>query len=357
MAATFGIPGAISSIPKVHYSTNSGLTWAACSPPNPNTTFKGLTAIASSYDGSKVVTVGYTDYSGTNWGFIYQSLDFGQTWHQTSVPWANWWSIASSGDGTKLFASNDYGIWESTNGGTSWTEPFYSRVAPVYLKTSANGQIVFASNFVGTNDYIFISTNYGATWASNTTLPKLTWGGIACSSNAINVFACARNGNGIYHSTNYGVNWSASAAPAKDWFRIVTSADGSTLVAGANGDDLYASFDSGNSWADLGISYSGNLAISSDGKTLVMSTPSGVYIGTLVAPPQNFTITLSTNRFPKIIFTGLSNYPYLLQATTTLNPLNWQPVVTNFTDNHGAWSFTVTNSSSYSQQFFRAIQE
>lgn len=356
MDATFGIPGAVSSVSKVHYSTNSGITWSACSPPNPNTTYKGLTAIASSYDGSKVVTVGYTDYSGTNWGFIYQSLDFGHTWYQTGAPWGNWHSIASSGDGSKLFASNDYGIWVSTNGGTLWEQTISSRNSPLNLCTSLSGQSVFAEIGIGNSNYIFISTNYGTTWVSNSTLPNLFWGGIACSTDANSVVICGRNGNGIYRSTNSGVNWFLTGAPSKDWFRIVTSMDGSKLVAGANGDDLYASFDSGNTWTDLGITYSGNLAISGNGKFLVMSTSAGLYIGSLFAPPKNFAITIKTNSSTIITLTGLSVYPYILQATSTLNPPNWFPVVTNLTDSHGYWSVSVP-SIGYTQRFFQAIQE
>jgi hypothetical protein len=57
-------------------------------------------------------------------GGIYTSKDSGTTWTQPSVPGtlgADWVSVASSSDGTKLVATSQLGIYTSADLGTTWT--------------------------------------------------------------------------------------------------------------------------------------------------------------------------------------------------------------------------------------------
>lgn len=51
-------------------------------------------------------------------------------------------------------------------------------------------------------------------------------------------------------------------------------------------------------------------------------------------------------------FSGLPGGTYWIEATT--NPASaWQPISTNVADNDGTWTFTDTNTSAHSQQFYR----
>jgi hypothetical protein len=79
---------------------------------------------------------------------------FAQTWTQTSAPIANWQTLASSSDGSKL-------------------------VAAVY------------------NGGIYISTNSGATWAL-TTAPSTNWTSIAVSFDGNKIIATSYSGGDLY---------------------------------------------------------------------------------------------------------------------------------------------------------------
>jgi hypothetical protein len=74
-------------------------------------------SVASSADGTKLVAcVGYTSR-----GRIYTSWDSGVTWTARESD-RKWWSVASSADGTKLVACVDIGqIYTSSDSGVTWT--------------------------------------------------------------------------------------------------------------------------------------------------------------------------------------------------------------------------------------------
>jgi hypothetical protein len=104
--------------------------------------------VASSSDGTKLVAGG--------WGGIYTSTNSGATWTQTGAPSEEWFSIASSSDGTKLAA-----------------------ISAVYLSGS-----------------IYTSTNSGLTW-TQTSAPSVNWQSIASSSDGTKLVAVV-SGGGIY---------------------------------------------------------------------------------------------------------------------------------------------------------------
>jgi hypothetical protein len=74
---------------------------------------------------------------------------------------------------------------------------------------------------------------------------------------------------------------------------------------------------------------------------------------TVVLPLKSFTQKASGGNL-KIELTGPANFNYILQSTiSTVQPMNWQPVVTNSADATGYWSYTITNFSTASRRFFR----
>jgi hypothetical protein len=122
-------------------------------------------------------------------GFGYASLA-GVTWTaQSNAPSANWFSVASSGDGSHL-------------------------VAVVY-----NGQI-------------YTSNDGGVTWTAQSGAPSTTWFSVASSADGSHLVAVVQTSSGgaIYTSTNSGVTWTAqSGAPNVYWTSVASSADGSHL--------------------------------------------------------------------------------------------------------------------------------
>lgn len=102
-------------VPALYTSTNSGTTWSEASVPISSYGDWDAECMALSSDGTKLVVA--------NWFHIYVSTNLGMTWVETSAPSQNWFSIASSSDGTKLVAGVlGGGIYVSTNSGVTWTQ-------------------------------------------------------------------------------------------------------------------------------------------------------------------------------------------------------------------------------------------
>ena len=336
----------------IYSSTDRGLTWTKTSVLGAGNL--GLACIAASSDGTKMVAGGHTDYVNTSQGFIFISSNSGFSWVKTSAPWEDWNSVTLSADGTKLAATCYYGIWVSTNSGTTWVATIGKPPGPSWLRiaTSSDGTKLIATDTIN----IYTSTNSGFNWKSNN-IPGVQWGCVASSSDGIKLVAGGYLANGIYISTNSGMTWSKTSAPNLNWQKIVSSADGNRLVAGAVSGDFYASVDSGRTWIDTGQSCGSGIVSSANGINLAMTTSTvGVFTGHLLYPPQNFSDRCNGAN-SVLQFNGLPSYPYILQAATNLNSPAWQPVVTNFTDGNGIWSFTETSSNQYAQRFYRALMQ
>jgi photosystem II stability/assembly factor-like uncharacterized protein len=138
---------------------------------------------------------------------------FAQSWTLTSAPIANWSSVASSADGTKLVAvsgdNNDVGsIYCSTNSGTTWVlgnVPILSW--PSYWSSVASSTDGTKLAAVANHGSIYISADSGETW-TETGAPNNTWNGIACSNDGNTLVAIAGNAlaGEIYISTNFGTS-------------------------------------------------------------------------------------------------------------------------------------------------------
>jgi photosystem II stability/assembly factor-like uncharacterized protein len=131
-------------------------------------------------------------------GGIYTSVNAGTSWAQqtTGLPSnPDWFSVASSADGTKLVAVVDGGgIYTSVNAGTSWTQ--------------------------------------------QTNAPSAAWDSVTSSSDGSKLAAVVYGG-GIYISSNYGVTWTQAGAASNDWYSIASSADGGELAATIYGGGIY----------------------------------------------------------------------------------------------------------------------
>ncbi len=86
------------------------------------------------------------------------------------------------------------------------------------------------------------------------------------------------------------------------------------------------------------------------------SAVSSVVNLTVLLPPQDLSASLIPGQGVQFQFTGTPTNAYVLLAATNLNPpINWQPVVTNFTDTNGNWTFTDTNALATPARFYRAM--
>jgi len=269
----------------IYTTTNSGTTWTARTGPG-SLAWKDVTL---STDGTKLVAV--AENGGAN--AMYTSTDSGVTWTSRAVT-DNWYRyVASSSDGSKvyalsgshdsegymavfLFASSDYGV--------TWNlKQNYVGLEDVSgLSTSSSGAVVA---FTIKNDYIYTSTDYGTTATAQTLTGKKAWNGVSVSSSGTKMIATEENGY-IYTSATTGSSWiQRTNAGARPW-QATISADGSWYLGVVDGEYPYISTNDGADWVGqttLGKKQWTHPTISSNGLKLYMlekSTTGSVYQGT-----------------------------------------------------------------------------
>jgi hypothetical protein len=215
-------------------------------------------SIASSSDGTRLAAV-VDGGSGITSG-IYTSSDYGANWRQTNAGIRSWTSIASSGTGQYLAAvvtGTSGGIWTSTNSGLIWEKKINGVPTPNpswnSIASSSSGQYLIActKQFEG---FICISGDYGENWQRLGEIHDLPitgyWISVASSSSGQYLAAIGQGTLAIWTSINYGVNWIQKYAASGSWKSITLSETGQYLaaVASQSGGGIYTSDTSGNSW-------------------------------------------------------------------------------------------------------------
>jgi len=190
-------------------STDAGSNWSvvtldnltgraysvAVDPSNPNTIYVGGYSQSSSYI-PKI-------FKSTNGGSTFTDASSGLSSGAYYV-----YSLAvHPANSNYVYAGTYYGIYRSTNGGSSWSNVGSSyRYIYSLATTKANSNLVFAGNYT----YIYKSTNSGSSWTtlSNGLDGYYFYGLFAGQTDANKVFTA--NNSGFYKSTNSGSSWTAS---------------------------------------------------------------------------------------------------------------------------------------------------
>jgi photosystem II stability/assembly factor-like uncharacterized protein len=203
-----------------YISTNFGATWLR----QTNLPPSNWSRVGISGDGNKLFA--FSQY-------MYLSSDSGATWTTNDLPYQYGGGAAVSADGNTIaFARSGYPalIYCSTNNGATWVTnsmPFYIMgIAP-----SADGKKLAVACLDGG---IFTSTNSGSTW-SVTSAPNIPWRAIASSADG-NVLVATENygsAGSIYTSTNAGLSWVSNDVASLHWNSLAASADGSKFFATA----------------------------------------------------------------------------------------------------------------------------
>ena len=230
---------------------------------------------------------------------------FAQTWTQMSFTNMTWTCFASSADGNTLAAEADTPngiIFISTDGGVTWitnTLPsFYIAGVGQYgmsfvsVASSADGTKMAGASVDG---FLCTSTNSGTSWTTNNA-PSQWWYTITSSADGNKLAVGSRgSGNGglIYVSTNSGASWLPTSSPTSYWRSIASSTDGTKLIAAGDVYGVYLSTNSGNTWmpANLLTNKVWFVASSADGTRLVAD----YYTDSNYVPGHIFTSTDSGN--------------------------------------------------------------
>jgi photosystem II stability/assembly factor-like uncharacterized protein len=140
----------------IYTSADSGVTWTA----RTGAGSRSWRALASSSDGTKLVAAAWNKNTS-----IWTSTDSGATWIERSgFTDSGWRSITSSSDGTKLAAVAERGfIYTSINSGETWTATNAPERSWRSITSSSDGMKLAA---VAVDGYIYVSTDAGATWTT-----------------------------------------------------------------------------------------------------------------------------------------------------------------------------------------------
>lgn len=121
---------------------------------------------------------------------------------------------------------------------------------------------------------LFMPVSISAQTWTQTSAPMTNWTSVASSADGSRLVATADGGFGaspIYISTNSGATWEQTSAPVTNWSSVASSADGTKLAAvGYSG--VFTSADSGANWAAISdLSGGRRIACSGDGTKLLVA--------------------------------------------------------------------------------------
>ncbi|HEU6448662.1 MAG TPA: hypothetical protein VFV23_09530 [Verrucomicrobiae bacterium] len=241
------------------------------------------------------------------WLALNSSL-FAQTWVQTSAPSNHWMAIASTADGSKLFAvaRNSNRIFISTNGGVNWVSNSIGNFgAKVAVSADGNniaiGDLDFSS---GGDSAIAISTNAGATWYHPTVFlvnaPQFGWGGIAMSADGTKLIASVNQSTAIWTSTNSGISWAKNNVTFSSPYGVAISPDGNRMIVAGQQGKVYVSTDGGGDWITNNIGSASDfpgVASSADGQKLIFGSG---HVGGLLYRSTDSGLTWTSNNLNQV---------------------------------------------------------
>lgn len=247
LAATGSVDS--SHISGIFLSTNSGASWISNNLP---IFYWG--PVAMSADGSTMVAGAPFGPGGfPPSGAIFCSTNSGASWYSNNMETATGSSttpavsVAMSADGRKIFVTGPIQLCCSTNFGTSWMQmtsapPSYSFISPAqYIASSADGnKLIYSVAPIDNFNLIYFSTNSGNTW-SLASLPGSYWTYVASSADGQTLMAAsgaevaiASTPGPLFISTNSGASWTTNTS--ENWAGAACSADGGALFAVAASD-------------------------------------------------------------------------------------------------------------------------
>ena len=164
---------------------------------------QNMQSIACSFTGQYITVSGF----GTN---IYSSTDFGKHWTNANFASTSWGDAFVSKYGDYFFMSAyDKGIWYSTDHGSVWQPANSDDMYVPSVTASSDGKLVYTVDSI-TKNAVYKSTNYGVSFTRLPNGPNTTLVIIRCNDDCSLIMAASNNlGNSqyIYQSTDYGASW------------------------------------------------------------------------------------------------------------------------------------------------------
>jgi photosystem II stability/assembly factor-like uncharacterized protein len=226
---------------------------------------------------------GFAKFSQTNGNRAYHQIpvgSFGANFFRRSDDGGNTWTTKTSsivadlnhqnfyapfvvdpGNGNRVLYDT-FNVWETTNGGDSWTalsspgvngwNPSGFNVNAIGLAPS-NGNIIYAA----ANGHIFVTTNHGATWAERSIAGNPHAQDLQVDpTNPQILYAVINNfnpGGTVFRSISGGATWTniSGNLPNEPAWSLQIGAHTGTLYVGAD-DGVYVAHNFGATWARFG---------------------------------------------------------------------------------------------------------
>ncbi|MGZ3884461.1 MAG: T9SS type A sorting domain-containing protein [Bacteroidia bacterium] len=219
-------------------------------------------------------------WAGTNYG-VYTSTNTGTSFVAANSGISNpnllivWEFVNTS---STLFAGTTKGVYTSTNSGTSWTAANSGLTNSVVISMVATGGSVFAGTSYGG---VFLSSDNGGSWSAVST--GLTNNNVRCIyANGGSLYV--GTDNGVFISTNNGSSWTSISSGLGTNAEINALAfDGTNIYAGTNnGGDVYVSSNNGASWTQVtnGLVANEVYDMKIQGNVIFAATNAGVAVST-----------------------------------------------------------------------------
>jgi hypothetical protein len=307
-----------------NYGANS--TWSIISTNIGNMNSNGCIAVSSTGQYMLVATGNATG--------VYASSNFGASWYSvtgltTNVAF-NCTAMSSTGQYMLAsLASSTSTVYLSTNYGVTWTaiSSSYLPATNAYwaLDISSTGQYMAVG--AGQANLFYVNNNYGAgAWTTPTTGAPVGYISIAMSATGQYITTCCNSSSsnaGVYLSTNYGVTWASSSLPTLNtWWNLGMSSTGQYIIASGVG-NVSISSNYGVNWIMTTIPTSSayqSCCISSTGQYMFAYTATGGYVSNTYGATWTALTALPAVSGPNMRFSAMSgNGQYIL---TTLNG-NW----------------------------------
>jgi hypothetical protein len=207
-------------------TTNGGTTWTCLTDGMPSV---GVSGIAVSHSNTNIIYIltGDGDGGDTQSIGVLKTTDGGATWYPTGLSW----DVTNFVRGFKLrmhptnsnilFAATTSGIYKTTNGGTSWTNPITSgNIWDIEFKPG-DPTIMYATRRFSSNaGQFWRSTDSGDTWTQVTTgvptnATRMEIGVTPINSSRVYLLAGPATGTGsfvgVYLSTNSGASFATQS--------------------------------------------------------------------------------------------------------------------------------------------------
>ncbi len=326
---------------QIFLSTNSGLAWTTSVAPSSQ-----LSSVACSADGMRLLAM--------DPGHLYLSSDAGATWTQANVS-DSWTAIASSADGSKLFATSRPNVpvelfYFSSDFGASWIPtspaPFFPFLA---LASSSDGTRLAGAGYTWRGpDDAYISGNSGTNWNAANLAPGNAWESIAMSVDGTKLLAGGQSTIAV--SVDSGATWVQTSGIGGS--SVASSANGARLVAVGN-NSIYTSTNSGASWTSNSAPNVAWISVcsSADGcKRFAAVSGGGIYICQTTPAPE---LGISATGGRLLLSWTVPSMNFVLQQSPTLSPGDWTTVGLTPTLNYTNLKYQVSVPGPDGKVFYR----